>query len=239
MKKDASEAFPPAEQLWAWAHVHVNADLIEDDLPDPDFPNDPSKTIQMVISDLNDQNLIDKIKCEYEEVYNPDAAYSRILCPRRLEEITAYHAFLIPSFESRCLAGLGLDVESIFAEEESPLHATFSAWADYAGKSDSNYFPVYHRWYFRTGTVGDFEYLIRLLEPKPVDNRVGRRDMDVIDPGANIDGIGDNPENGIDVPQLGGILRLGGALRIPVDAMQPEDKTEYEKYPRGLALLDE
>ena len=31
---------------------------------------------------------------------NPDNAYSRILCPRKLAANTAYHAFLIPAFES-------------------------------------------------------------------------------------------------------------------------------------------
>ena len=35
-------------------------------------------------------------------------------------------------------------------------------------------FPVYFRWQFRTGTIGDFEYLVRLLEPKPVDKTCRR-----------------------------------------------------------------
>lgn len=228
IKSPAAEIFPPADQLWAWAHVHVNADLIEDDQTDPD---DSSKTIQRITSKGAGSQILDKIKKEYEEIYenNPDAAYSRILCPRRLEPNTAYHAFLIPTYESGRLAGLGLKVEDIF-NAESALHATFSAWGDYSSKTEPNYFPVYHRWYFRTGTVGDFEYLVRLLEPKPVDNRVGRRDMDVTEPGSNIHGITDDPENGASVPQLEGILRLGGALRIPIDSMKPEDKDEYQKY---------
>ncbi len=223
LKKNASEIFPPAGQLWAWAHVHVNSDLIEDDLEDPD---DATKTIQKVISEPDE-----KIKQEYEKVHgeDPDVAYARILCPRRLEEKTAYYAFLVPTFESGRLAGLGLDVEGIFSDTAG-LHATFSAWEEYADKTEPNYYPVYYQWYFRTGTVGDFEYLVRLLEPKPVDNRVGRRDMDVTQPGTNIDGITDEPEDGSAVPQLGGILRLGGALRIPVQSMKPEDKEEFEKY---------
>ncbi len=226
--KSPPNLFPPADQLWAMAHVHVNDDLIEDDLPDPD---DASKTIQRVVSDLSDSAQTDKIKNEYENLVknDPDKAYSRILCPRRLEENTAYHAFLIPTFESGRLAGIGLDVEKIF-DSESSLHATFSAWKDYSGKSEPMNFPFYHRWYFRTGTVGDFEYLVRLLEPKPVDSRVGRRDMDVTKPGSNIDGIGDDPENGTDVNQLGGILRLGGALRIPVDAMSGDDLEDFKNY---------
>ena len=66
---------------------------------------------------------------------------------------------------------------------------------------------IYYRWYFRTGDRGDFEYLVSLLKPQPVDPAVGTRDMDVQDPGSNLPGIDD--------PALVGILRLGGALRVP------------------------
>ncbi|MGM0531835.1 MAG: hypothetical protein ACQER7_10830, partial [Bacteroidota bacterium] len=52
LKKNASEIFPPAGQLWAWAHVHVNSDLIEDDLEDPD---DATKTIQKVVSEPDEK----------------------------------------------------------------------------------------------------------------------------------------------------------------------------------------
>ena len=228
LKVAASEVFPPADQLWAWAHVHVNTDLIEDDLPNSDDPQTP---IQRVISDPTDQDQAADIKQEYEQFLgqDPDNAFARILCPRRLEENVAYHAFLIPTFESGRLAGMGLDVEAIF-DNEAALNATTSAWVDYAGKSEPTSYPVYYQWYFRTGTVGDFEYLVRLLEPKPVDNRVGRRDMDVRKPGSNIDGIADDPENGIPVNQLGGILRLGGALQVPFDSMPDEEKDEFIKY---------
>ena len=225
VKKTPFDLFPPANQLWAWAHVHVNDDLIEDDLPDPD---DPSKTIQRVVSD---NPPIQKIKTEYENLVNsnPDKAYSRILCPRKLEENNSYHAFLIPTFESGRLAGLGLDVEAIFDAVDS-LNAYSSAWEEYGGKEQNMNFPYYYRWYFKTGSVGDFEYLVRLLEPKPVDSRVGRRDMDVTDPGSDIEGITDAPENGVEVNQLKGILRLGGALRIPVKVMDKDDLKEYNNY---------
>ncbi|MFO8001908.1 MAG: hypothetical protein R6U46_11735, partial [Marinilabilia sp.] len=118
IKSPSAEIFPPADQLWAWAHVHVNADLIEDDQTDPD---DSSKTIQRITSKGAGSQILDKIKKEYEEIYenNPDAAYSRILCPRRLEPNTAYHAFLIPTYESGRLAGLGLKVEDIFNAESA------------------------------------------------------------------------------------------------------------------------
>lgn len=218
MASAAADIFPPAAQLWAWAHVHVNDDLIDDDLTGPG--------VQRVVSDPTNE-----IVGAYEKLVkqNPDKAYSRILCPRQLQENTGYHAFLVPTFESGRLAGLGLDVEAIF-ENVTALHATFSSWGDYSGKSEPMNFPYYHHWSFQTGPAGDFEYLVRLLEPKPVDSRVGNRDMDVTNPGSNIDGISDDPEDGAEVSQLGGVLRLGGALRIPVSAMSGADREEFEKY---------
>ena len=52
---------------------------------------------------------------------NPDLAYSRLLCPRRLDDNTGYHAFVVPVFETGRLAGLGKD-------PSGAPHATSSAW---------------------------------------------------------------------------------------------------------------
>jgi len=223
--KPADNILPPAEQLWAWAHIHVNRDLVQNDIATTSVTGQPY--IEKVSSEATDE-IIDEFESTLKE--NPDLAYSRILCPRRLEENTPYHAFLLPTFESGRLAGLGRDVEAEFNKTGSPLYATWSAWKTYPDRLDTNLYPYYYRWYFRTGTVGDFEYLVRLLEPKPIDSRVGRRNMDVTDPGANICGIKDDPENGVEVPQLGGILRLGGALRIPFDSLGEDEKTIVKKY---------
>ncbi len=201
---NASNVFPLAEQLWAWAHVHINEDIIK-------LENDIES------NDLN------SVLPRFREVLNknPDLAYSRIVCPRKLAANTPYHAFLIPVFESGRLAGLGIDPEEKF-NAIADLHATYSAWETYPDKPELESYPYYYRWYFRTGTVGDFEYLVRLLEPKPVDGRVGRRDMDVQNPGSNI--------NGIDDEALGGILKLGGALKVPFDTLKEEEKAEVTKY---------
>jgi hypothetical protein len=196
--------FPPVDQLWAWAHVHVNRGLAE----------------KIVSTDMgavlpNFQSVLNE---------NPDLAYSRILCPRKLEPNAAYHAFLMPVFESGRLTGLDL-------KPEKAPHATFSAWANYGSREASTNYPYYHRWYFRTGTVGDFEYLVRLLKPKPVDRRVGTRDMDVLHPGSNLPGI--------NIPGLDGILRLGGALRPPLNPppdktkLQPEERIAVEKVEKS------
>jgi hypothetical protein len=191
--KDAGKTFPAAEQLWAWAHVHVNGA----------FGVNPNDT--------------DALAAQLDETvrHNRDLAYSRLLCPRILKENTGYHAFLIPSFETGRLAGLGRD------PGKSPF-ATHSSWVNYAGREneEATLFPFYHRWYFRTGAVGDFEYLVRLLQPRTVDPRVGRRDMDVQKPDANLPGI----------MNLGGILRLGGALRAPLETLGAADLGEYEAH---------
>jgi hypothetical protein len=217
----AGDVFQRSDQLWAWAHVHVNRDLIS---------NDQNTDVETVTSEgLDIRPIIDEFKNILKE--NPDLAYSRILCPIRLKENTAYHAFLIPAFESGRLAGLGLDVEGIF--KNSTFTPTTASWAlpnEVETRMESDKFPIYHRWYFRTGAVGDFEYLVRLLEPKPMDGRVGRRDIDVTRPGSNIEGIGCENEAYSEIHRLDGVLRLGGALRIPFETMREEDKDEYLKY---------
>jgi hypothetical protein len=225
------EIFQPCDQLWAWAHVHINRDLLDGiittgnaEIPEADK-----------VKSLDDNDLISILQ-KYNSTLqeNPDLAYSRIICPVKLNENTAYHAFLIPAFESGRLAGLGKNVEEIFNAQNSPFLPTTMAWAKSSDTNDPRVdpqqFPVYYRWYFRTGNVGDFEYLVRLLEPKLIDSRVGTRNMNVTNPGSNVDGISDTetkPDGSLYQP-LNGILRLGGALKIPEIAIANKD--EYLKY---------
>ena len=172
----AANVFPDPEQLWAWADVHVNKDIGNgNDLSNPTAVN----------------NLTALLK------QDPDFAFSRIVSPRKLEESAAYHAFLIPVFESGRLAGIGDPIPPATV-------ATASAWAN-----NQTIFPYYHRWYFRTGAKGDFEYLVNLLKPQPTDNRVGVREMDLLHPGSNLPPM-QEPE------EIEGILRLGGALKITI-----------------------
>lgn len=198
--------FPKASDLWAWAHVHVNRNIVgSETIIESNNGIDAAKRLQDVLKE------------------NPDLAYSRIVCPRHLKDNTAYHAFVIPTFETGRLSGLGFKLHKDDGNPKVPS-ATFSAWGRDGGYTaeESENFPYYHRWYFRTGTVGDFEYLVRLLKPQPVDGRVGIRDMDVQTPSLNI--------HGITSTDLGGILKLGGALRIPYKTMKADDKTIFDKY---------
>jgi hypothetical protein len=190
--------FPPADQLWAWAHVHFNQSL-------------SSGPTELVSPDMT--AVLPRVQAIVSQ--NPDLAYSRILCPRRLADNTGYHAFLMPVFETGRLAGLG-------QKPDAAPFATLSAWATYAGKAEATNYPYYYRWYFQTGSHGDFEYLVSLLKPQPLDPHVGTRDMDVQDPGSNIPGIMDT--------ELGGILRLGGALRVPDADLSAADLAERQMY---------
>ncbi len=195
--------FPRADELWAWAHVHVNGSLAGSDA-------------EFVSTDMN--AVLPRLEALLRQ--NPDLAYSRLICPRKLAENTPYQAFVIPTFETGRRAGLKLDLGDI--------PATLSAW-DPGPRPEPQSHPIYHRWAFRTGASGDFETLVRLLKPKPVDPRVGIRDMDVQDPRANV--------RPLDKPELGGVLRLGGALRRPTTAPpQPPDTwdTWDEPFPRPL-----
>lgn len=187
---NADKVFPKPAELWAWAHVHANTDL----------SNAGNVTMPDVLSRLQDTIAKDS-----------DAAYSRLMCPRRLEPETAYHAFVIPTFETGRLSGLGLAIPPTTV-------ATASAW-----DSSQKQFPFYYRWRFHTSDFGDFEYLVRLLRPRPVDKRVGVRDIDVLHTEPFAPPI-DTPAN------LNGVLKLGGALRVPFATMAPADKAEVTKY---------
>ena len=134
---------------------------------------------------------------------NADNACCRLICPRHLRPDTSYVAFLVPAFETGRLAGLGLD-------PALAPGALYSSWGpQYPNRPAEGQLPYYYRWSFTTGDTGDFEYLVRLLRPRKPDPLVGRRDMDV----HRSSGFG---LPGITTPaELGGVLRLGGALQVP------------------------
>ena len=186
---NANALFPPADQLWAWAHVHID------------------KSIQGI--GLNDRATLAQFLGQTVAA-DRDQAYARLLCPRSLQPSRRYRAFVIPTFETGRLAGLG-------SSPNTATSATQIAWGGAATE-----FPVYHTWAFGTSTVGDFEYLVRLLKPRPADPKVGQRDLDLQEAGS---GVG-----GIDAPALGNVLRMGGALRVPFDTLPQETKDEIKKF---------
>lgn len=208
---DPQTTLPPPDQLGAFAHVHVNGDIAGQVASDDMAVVLPA--LQAVLA------------------ANADNASSRLLCPRRLAPDTGYHAFLVPAFETGRLAGLGLDPNG----SPGALHPSWGV--GYTGQPFAGTLPYYHRWYFATGASGDFESLVRLLQPRVPDERVGRRDLDVHrSPGLGLPGI-------TTPAQLGGVLQLGGALRVPDrDPPEPDPfETWDEPYPhpfqQALAAL--
>src|SRR5215813_6114285 len=198
---DLNNVFPDKEQTYAWAHVHISQNIVGDQLQAA--TDQEARNVE--------QNLADLLKT------NPDYASSRLLSPRRLKENTAYHAFVIPAFESGRLAGLGLDIPTGFDGQRS------------SRDQGQRLHPIYYRWSFHTGSKGDFEFLVDLLTPGPVDKRVGVRDMDMQRP--NFEVLGMSPP--LDVVGLEGALK---SLEMePFPQQWPPENTEFVNPPEGSA----
>ncbi len=196
---DPSEVFPDPSQTWAWSHVHANSEITSNET----VPDNSSL-----------DSLIES---------NPDIAFSRLFGSRMLEEKSAYFAFLIPSFETGRLAGLGSDVPDT-------MDALTSSWS--LNETPGKEYPVYYEWYFSTGTNGDFEYLVSLLEPRVMDSRIGIRDMDTHEPDFGLDDLSENA-----------IVGLEGALRAPTTESRGfsdiNDKTKFETQVEEIINLQE
>jgi hypothetical protein len=172
----AAQVLPQDSQLYAWAHVHVNAASGAGHTPDL------AALSALLRSD-------------------PDRGYSRLVSPRRLEANTGYWAFVIPTFEVGRKAGLGEPV----ADTEPGLVLAWSVATE---------FPVYYDWFFRTGAAGDFEELVRALKPRPIDKRVGIRDLDIQQPGFLMPPITSAPDDTVGIE---------GALLSPFSEPEPLD----------------
>jgi hypothetical protein len=107
----------------------------------------------------------------------PEAFRARLLCPRRLLPNRSWLACVVPTFEAGRRAGLG-----------EPVTANMGlAWT--TAKTGELRLPVYHSWRFQTGPAGDFESLVRRLKARELPPSVGRRDLDISDPGGGLPGI--------------------------------------------------
>ena len=184
-----SSFFPPSGQEWAWAHVQMSGDLGGTRTPD-----------------------LDALRSRLETA--PDSGVSRILSPRRLDRRTAYHAFLVPSFEAGRKAGLGI------AFDDKTESGTALSWS-----SGASEFPIYYQWSFRTGEAGDFEDLVQRIVPRKVDERVGVRDMDIAAPGFGLPQLAEAVGPSEPPSHHRGVVGLEGALKAPDMTPKPLDPT--------------
>lgn len=200
--------FPPPDQSWAWAHAHLN-----------DAFSSGSGPIETQVSNF--------LKAE------PNAGSSRLLSPCKLRENTNYTAFLLPAFEQGRLAGLGADQARIRS-----VALQRSSWGQ-PHEWQPDQWPIYFEWNFRTGAVGDFESLVRRLQPRPdLDPRIGRKLMDLQDPGYNLHYEGGEDEQAGAV-YLTGALRLPGAVEPPMTERTDPAAQTFMQHLADLVNLDE
>jgi len=124
----------------------------------------------------------------------PHRAIARLLCPRQLLPRTRYGAFLVPAFERGRRAALK---EAL----DETVDALQPAWTSGGGAAR---LPVYEEWQFTTGAAGDFESLVRQLQPWPAPASLGVRDMDVSEPGLDLPPAAPQP------------MQMEGALLSPL-----------------------
>ena len=176
---------PLHSDTWAWAHVHINDSY------------ESSSAFEQFLKSLHDLDSP-----------NQDKIICRLMCPRKLEPKTRYHAYVVPTFETGRKAGLGEDITDIEAQK--------AAWD---AASANLRLPYYYEWSFSTGINEDFESLIKLLEPRVIDERVGIRDMDGSKPGF---GMVNGADLGTPVPPGDpNIIGLEGALKAPSTTSRP------------------
>lgn len=142
----------PLHDAWAWAHAQVAGakGAAATDAP----------TLEQRLGESNAaQNL------------------SRLVCPRRLDDRTAYVGCVVPTFLAGAQAAQGL----------APVSTLAPAWGtkdNFAGGDPFDWvtLPVFYEWQFGTGEAGNFESLARKLRPAVAPPGVGRRRVDATQP---------------------------------------------------------
>jgi hypothetical protein len=188
---------PDLSESWAWAHAQIAG------------------------------TQIDTASLASALTANPALTVSRLVCPRRLDPLTNYIACVVPAFEQGRRAGLGEPGQR--ANEESPI-ALAPAWVvnvkPPAEPPDQVVLPVYFQWEFRTGVGGDFESLVGLLQAREMPDNVGKRPIDISEPGFPLPA---------DLDPKGTRLFVAGALRVVGD--KSEEWLGSVRVPFQTALL--
>jgi hypothetical protein len=137
------------------------------------------------------------------------------LCPRRLDERTAYTAFLVPTLKAACMAALGVSVDPTFDISQP-------AWLNDGNAVE---LPVFYSWRFQTSDTGDFETLVKRIVAQPLPPTVGERPMDVSDPGMSLPQAASTP------------LAVESALRALDSQPTSWDPGERQSWTTALASL--
>ncbi len=180
-----TEVLPLSADIHLWAHMHTG-----------EYAGVTS--LDKALDQINKNVKLD-----------PNGFTCRLLSPRRLELKTMYYAFLIPSYETGRLAGLGENFTNVPARQ--------AAWTD-TNRPVTLDFPIYHRWSFAT-SESSFEDLISKIKTASANANVGIRTMDTNRVGY-IKTDGKTPVSATNPPKMG----LEGALRAPT--------TESTLYPK-------
>jgi hypothetical protein len=179
-----ADELPDLVDSWAWVHAQVAASSLSE--ADPGTLKNDIQT-------------------------RPERSLSRLLCPRILQPNTDYIACVVPTFELGRRAGLGEEIKDTELTATNALHP---AWSLTPTAPDSVRLPVYYQWRFRTGEGGDFESLVRLLRAVPAPEGLGKRPMDISEPGFGLPTTFPHDAQ----------LSLEGALR-------PLEKREFAPWP--------
>lgn len=179
---DPARELPDLSESWAWAHA------------------------QVVGRQVDDQADVEWARAELQG--DSTKTVSRLVAPRRLDPDASYYACVVPTFEPGRRAGLGKEPFEQSSGEDGERDVEM-AWTLGDDAPSSLRLPVYHSWQFSTGEAGDFESLVRELEPETLTD-VGYREVDASDPGvASLAADG-----ALDV-RLEGALRAVGLDRDP------------------------
>ncbi len=209
-------SLPDLGEAWRWAHLQMTAEA------------------RFSGSD-QENKLKDLIRND------PSSVVSQLMCARRLRTGTLYQAFVVPSFKLGVLAGLGLELSSdISASVPAWEHEGFNPGDELYYTESGIALPYYYTWQFRTGLRGDFEALVRRLEPRKLTG-LGIKDVDCTNPGYDVKR--DAPDGELEPVPL--VLGLEGALmsldREPTswghDVPGWTDETPVNSFQKSLQML--
>jgi hypothetical protein len=142
-----------------------------------------------------------------QSLSTPALNVSRLLCPRRLDQLTEYWACVVPTFELGRKSGLGLPIQrDEHHNEEANLEPAWLIKKDPPTQPATPLrLPVYYSWEFRTGLGGDFEALAGKLKARIIPKTVGKKQVDISH------AFGGQPPV---IHPEGATLELQGALRV-------------------------